>query len=91
MKLYPPPAPAEEKDEKDSDDDKSGNVTMKDEGPMRSHIVCERPRQLLSGGPQDSQRALVDLRASKTPSPDELNRTAEHVINSLKRDLKPAQ
>lgn len=74
--------------EKDADDEDAG--TLKEE-----------PNQIRSFSRGRGTFFLVDRKTRnvlwstyerpKNGSPDELNRTAERVVNDLKRDLKPAQ
>jgi len=89
--LYGPTQVKEVQDEKDTDEEATG-IVLKDE---------QQPNRLGSFSRGRGNFFLVDRKTRnivwstyehpKNSSADELNRTAEHVVNSLKRDLKPAQ
>lgn len=93
--LYPPLEEKEAKDAKDAKDEKD----TADEASSGIDFKNDAPARATSFGRGRGTFFLVDRKTRnvlwstyerpKNSSADELNRTAERVINSLKRDLKP--
>lgn len=88
--LYPPVEDKEAKDEKDTENESSGGLNLRDT-PMRAtsfgrgrgtyFLVDRKTRNVL----------WSTYERPKSSGADELNHTAERVVNNLKRDLKPPQ
>lgn len=88
--LYPPPV-EETADEKDTDDEPAAGLTLKDQEPVR-RASFSRGRGTFFLVDRKSRNVLWSTyERPRSSAADELNRTAERVVNNLKRDLKPAQ
>ena len=91
--LYPPPeveTAAEEKDTEEAATPAVG-VTLKDEQPMKRASFTRGRGNFFLVDRKSRNVLWSTYERPKNASPDELNRTAERVVNNLKRDLKPAQ
>lgn len=90
--LYPPPE-ADTADEKDADETASpaSGVTLKDEQPMNRASFARGRGNFFLVDRKTRNVLWSTYERPRSSSPDELNRTAERVVNNLKRDLKPAQ
>jgi hypothetical protein len=82
--LYPPPVVEKDTDEKDATTDvkeEPARIGSFSRGRGTFFLVDRKTRNVLWSTYERPKRG----------SPDELNRTAERVVNNLKHDLKPAQ
>lgn len=91
--LYPPPEVESATDDKATDEavTPATGVTLKDEQPMNRASFARGRGNFFLVDRQSRNVLWSTYERPKNSSPDELNRTAERVVNNLKRDLKPAQ
>ncbi len=90
--LYPPPE-VEKAEEKDTDEavTPAAGVTLKDDPPVQRASFARGRGNFFLVDRKSRDVLWSTYERPKNSSPDELNRTAERVVNNLRRDLKPAQ
>ena len=91
--LYPPPEVEKAADEKETEDTPTAvtGVVLKDEQPMNRASFARGRGNFFLVDRKTRNVLWSTYERPKNASPDELNRTAERVVNNIKRDLKPAQ
>lgn len=87
--LYPPPE--ETADADDADDEPGSGITLKDTEPMRRPSFGRGRGTIFLVDRKTRNVLWSTYERPRNSSANELNRTAERVVNNLKRDLKPAQ